>query len=405
MLNAGIVKQSRVRRTFSFLSSFFFALSLVFIQSLPSASAEVGVEKDKIYIGTSMPFSGPAASWGIVGKAMETYFKYVNEKKGGVHGRKIELIARDDGYVPSRMRANIEELYNRVFAFAGLLGTANVTANRDLVAEKKVPTIMPLGNVRMWVGYPKEKMRYFFVVYTDYYLEGKEFANFALNDLKSQRIAVFYQNDDYGENGLKGVKEVAKDKVVAELSHELQDTDFSVHAQKVKDSGADTVIIYSNPRQAGSFVKKLAEIGVKPKIIASFPLADPVMIQLGGELWDGAYVGGVIKLPQLYPESKKVFDEVVKYNPDLAKTPFLTLYGILMGMVVEEALLRAGKEPTREKLIQALEEMKNFETPVGFSITFGKDRRHGANVLAIWKVRKDGKYEEIKPVKFLDPLF
>jgi len=364
-----------------------------------------GLEKDKVYVGTSQPFSGPAAAWGIVAKAMETYFQYVNEKKGGVHGRKIVLLARDDGYQPARMRANIEELHSKVLLFAAPLGTANVSANKDLIAEKKVPTIAPLGNVRMWVGYPWEKLKYFFVAYTDYLLEAKEITNFAIEKLGSEKIAIFYQNDDYGEAGLKGVEEVAKDKLIAKVSHELTEVDFSVHAQKIKDAEADTVIIYSNPRQAAAFVKKLSELGIKPKILASFPLADPVMVNLAGEAWDGAYVGGVIKLPQLYPESKQLFDEIVKLNQELAKTPFLTLYGIFVGALVEETLRRAGPEPTREKIIEVIENMENWESPVSFPITFGKKRRHGINVIGLWRVSKDGKYELVMEPKFLDPLF
>jgi ABC-type branched-subunit amino acid transport system substrate-binding protein len=391
-------------------SRLFFGVLAVFVLAFVGISEAQkkkvpGVEKDKVYVGTSQPFSGPAAAWGIVAKSMETYFQYVNEKKGGVHGRKIVLLARDDGYQPARMRANIEELHSKVLLFASPLGTANVSANKDLIAGKKVPTIAPLGNVRMWVGYPWEKLKYFFVAYTDYLDEGKELAKFAIEKLGSQKIAIFYQNDDYGETGLKGVESAAQDKLVLKVSHELADVDFSVHAQKIKDAGADTVIIYSNPRQTAAFVKKLSELGVKPKILASFPLADPVMVHLAGEAWDGAYVGGVIKLPQLYPESKQIFDEIVKLNPELAKTPFLTLYGIFVGALVEEALRRAGPEPTREKIIEALENMEKWESPVSFPITFGKKRRHGINAIGLWRVSKDGKYEQVMEPKFLDPLF
>ncbi len=383
-------------------------LFLFFLFSLLTygiSTAETGVTKDKIYVGTSMPFSGPAAAWGNVGKAMSAYFKYVNEKKGGVHGRKIELLARDDAYTPAKMRTNIEELSGKVFIFAGLLGTANVSANRDIVAQKKIPTILPLGNPRMWVGYPKDKLKYFFVGYTDYKDEAVFLTKFAIEKLGVQKIAVFYQNDDYGEGGLEGVKEVAKDKLVEKISHELTETDFSVHAQKVKDSNADAVVIYSNPRQAASFVKKLDELGFRPKILASFPLADPVMVKLAGPAWDGAYVGAVVKLPQLYPESATIFEEVVKIDPELAKTPFITLYGIGIGIVVEEALRRAGKNPTRGKVIEALESMENYETSIFFPITFSKTRRHGANYVGIWRVYADGKYEEIEKPTALPPLF
>lgn len=380
-----------------------FILSAAFVgQSY--AKKVPGVEKDEVYLGTSMPFSGPAASWGVLGKAMDAYFKHINQKDG-IHGRQIVLLSRDDGYTPAKMRTNIEELADKVLFFVGLLGTANVSANRDLVADKQIPVIMPLGNVRMWVNYPKEKLKYFFVAYTDYQTEGSYLTKFAIEKLGAQKIAFFYQNDDYGETGLKGCESAGGDKIVAKISHELADVDFSVHAQKVKDSGADTVIIYSNPRQTAAFVKKLAEFGVKPKILASFPLADPVMVKLAGELWDGAYVGAVIKMPTVYPEARKVFDEIVKIDQELAKTPMLTTYGIMMAMIVEDVLKRAGKDLSREKIMEVLENTKNLETPVSFPISWSKDRRHGANYIGIWRVLKDGRYEVIEEPKALETLF
>jgi len=203
----GVSKTGRLVFSKVNLGKVLFVIAVPFLFSFVNVACQrksPGVEKDKVYIGASMPFSGPAALWGNVGKAMEAYFKYVNEKKGGVNGRKIVLIARDDGYVPSRMRANIEELADKVLFFAGLLGTANLSANKDLIAEKKIPVIYPLGNVRMWVGYPKEKLRYFFVAYTDYLEEAKFLTEFAIKELGSEKIAVFYQNDDYDKPVWRG---------------------------------------------------------------------------------------------------------------------------------------------------------------------------------------------------------
>ncbi len=393
------------RKVCSFLFSFLIIMSYFLSLGVSGVFSEPGVEKDKVYVGTSVPFSGPAASWGIVAKGMEAYFEYVNNEKGGVHGRKIVLLARDDGYVPSRMRANIEELANKVLFFAGLIGTANVSANRDIIARKKIPCILPLGNVRMWVEYPKKELKYFFVAYSDYVSEAEFLTKFAIENLGTEKVAIFYQNDDYGEAGLKGVEKAAGDKLVEKLSHELADVDFSVHAQKVKDSGADTVVIYSNPKQTAAFVKKMAELGIKPKILASFPLSDPIMAKLAGEAWDGAYVGGVAKIPSLYEEAQKIFNEVVKINPELAKTPLLTLYGIGIGMVVEEALRRAGEKPTRKKIIEALETFDNFETPVFFPITWSKNSRHGGNYIGIWRMYADGRYEEVVKPKSFGSLF
>ena len=381
----------------------FFACCLCL--SVPAQSAEekeVGVFADKVVVGTSVPLSGPAALWGMTAKGMEAYFKFVNDQ-GEVNGRKIELIIRDDAYNPTKAVANIRELSDKVFTFAGLLGTAVVQAVRDIVAEKKIPVVFAYGDVRMWVDYPKEKLRYFFISYPDYADEGEFLAKFAVEKLGAKKIAVFYQNDSYGKGGLEGVKRFGK--VAVAVPHEVTDTDFFVHAQKIKESGADTLILYTVPRTAPMILKELAKIGVRPKVLSSFTLADPVMFKLAGDLWEGVYVAGMgIKLPGVDPEGDRIIEILAKYEPKVKDAPNMAMYGANTGMVFVEALKRTGKDITREKFIEAMESLKNFSTELLAPLTFSPQRRHGSNTSGLMKAEK-GKYVRIIPYVEFNPLF
>ncbi len=138
-------------------------LAVVFVSSIaPSgvwAQASVpGVSDTEVVLGLTTPLSGPAAVWGTTALAAEAWAKHVNEQ-GGVHGRKIKTVLKDDGYNPGRAVANVGELKDSVFALVGLLGTAILNANKDNVAEAKLPTIWPYGNPQIFAKQPREKLR------------------------------------------------------------------------------------------------------------------------------------------------------------------------------------------------------------------------------------------------------
>lgn len=366
----------------------------------------VGITSNKVYIGTSQPLSGPASAWGNIARSMEAYFKYVNEMKGGVNGRKIELVIKDDRYQPELTLRNIKEMANKVFALAGVIGTKNIKLSREFIAAEGIPVVMPLGDVGIWINYPEEKLKYFFVAYPDYTAEAAFLTKYAIKKFGARKIAVFYLNDLYGKRGLEGVKNVALDKVALELPHsrKVDNQTIKTYVYEIQAQKIDTVIIYSAPDIALNFAKELKENAKGVRILTSFTLGDPGIAKMGGEAWEGVVSGLLVKIPSLFPESKKWFDRITKINPELKRTPVFTTLGIWIGMIVEEGLKRAGRKLTREKFIEALETLKNFETPVGFSITWNKKRRHGANTIYMVEVEK-GRFRLLEGPFVFPPLF
>src|SRR6058998_581158 len=190
------------------------AAALLLAAAPAIAQKTPGVTDAEIVIGLTMPLSGPAAAWSNTGVAMEAWARYVNEQ-GGIHGRKVKIIMKDDGYNPGRAVANLEEMKDQVFMSVGLLGSAILQASKDKVAEFKLPTINPYGNPAIWAKQQKDRLRYVFVAYTDY-------------KLGASKVAVFYQNDEYGKGGLEGVNRGlrglgGKGSLVTTVAYELTD--------------------------------------------------------------------------------------------------------------------------------------------------------------------------------------
>ncbi len=370
--------------------------ALILLLSASSAWAQTkvpGVTDTEVVIGVTTPLSGPAAAWGNTGVAMEAWAKYVNDQ-GGVYGRKIRVVLKDDGYQPGRAVANLTEMKDSVFAVVGLLGSAVLNAAKDDVAEYKIPVIYPYGNPQIWARQPREKLRYVFVAYPDYNDEGELLVTHAANKLGSKKIAVFFQNDEYGKGGLEAVKRGVrglggKASVVAEVPYEVSDREMGTHALKLKDSGADTVILYPTVTHGANVIKEMAKIGYRPKLVASFPLGDHItMFRLLGELWEGAHYTafGAVRGE---PEADRVIDILLKYEPKLAGKENFGLAGAIPMILTVEGLKRAGRNLTRESFIEAMETIRDFSPEkLTAPITFGPNRHHGLNAVRLMRAEK-----------------
>ena len=374
----------------------FGALLLVLAMSATSAWAQAkapGVTDTEVVIGATTPLSGPAAAWGTTALGAEAWAKYVNEQ-GGVHGRKIRVELKDDGYNPGRSVANVTEMKDSVFALVGLLGTAVLNANKDNVAEAKLPTIWPYGNPQVFAKQPREKLKYVFMVYPDYGDEGEFLVQQAAKLEKAKKVAVFFQNDDYGKGGLEGVKRGVKGlggavSIAAEVSYEVADRELGTHALKIKDSGADTVVFYSTVTHGANLIKEMAKVGYRPKIFASFPLGDRhTMFRLLGDLWEGAYYNVTGAVPG-EPEADRIIEILLKQEPKFKGRESFALAGAVAMMATVEGLKRAGRNLTRENFIEAMESIKNW-TPekITAPITWGPNRRHGLNPIRMQRANK-----------------
>src|SRR5574337_1171555 len=184
------------------IRAFAAALSACLVAASPAAAAPVpGVTDTEITIGITGPISGPAAAWGSIALASEAYARHVNDQ-GGVHGRKLKIIVKDDGYNPGRAVANITEMKDSVFALLGIVGTVVLNANKDLVAEAGLPLVYPLGNVQVFAKQPKEKVRTVFQVYPVYSDETEFLVQQGVKLEGVKKFGFFGQNDDYGKEGL-----------------------------------------------------------------------------------------------------------------------------------------------------------------------------------------------------------
>lgn len=386
------------------------ALALVTTAAAVPAQTRVpGVTDTEVVLGTSTPLSGPAASWGATARGMEAWAAHVNDQ-GGVHGRKIRVAIKDDGYVPSRAVANVMELKDSAFAIVGLLGTAIVAAAKDVAIGAGVPLVAPFGNARIFARETRERMQGVFVLNTDYPPEGEFLATHAVRALGAKRLAVFYQNDEYGKGGLDGVRRAVAAlggaQVAAEVPYELTERALATHALKLKESGADAVVLYPTTTHGALILKEMTALGYRPVVLASFTLADPLMFTLAGTAWEGAYVSVAGQVgPLTAPEAARAIDVLTRYEPGLKGKEYAGLYGAVSMMLAVEGLKRAGRALTRERFVTALEGISDFRPEgIGAPVSFGPGRRHGLNAVMLMRAEK-GKLLPVTGWQVFPPLY
>ncbi len=337
-----------------------------------------GVTDTEIVIGQWGPQTGPAALWGAVARGTDAYFKMINEE-GGINGRKIRYIYRDDAYQPAKTKAVVKEMVENegVFAFVGGVGTAPGMAVKDYLIQNQVPWVGPASGSSHW-AYPPNK--YIFSVYPLYFDEAAVLVDYAVNTLKKTKIAMIYQNDDYGKGGLVGAK-MALEKhgldFVATATTQIMDTDLSSHILKLKEAGAEVVIMYLLPKQAAISLGTAAKLGFKPQWMTTSTLSDMgLMHNITKGLWEGVIFANFAEMPDSdHPLMKKYREAAKKYAPDERWGVFFAA-GFLFAEPMVEGLKRAGKDLTVESFIEAMESIKDFKG-IGPTITFGPNQRQG----------------------------
>jgi branched-chain amino acid transport system substrate-binding protein len=386
-------------------------LSLFLVTSTAQAAPVPGVTDTEITIGITGPLSGPAAAWGTIALASEAYANHLNAQ-GGIHGRKLKIVLKDDGYNPGRAVANFNEMKDSVFAVVGTVGTAVLNANKDLVAEAGLPLIYPLGNVQVFAKQPREKVRTVFQVYPDYADEAEFLVGQAAKLENVKKLGFFGQNDDYGKQGLDGAKRgIAKNPGVAlvgEVFYEVTDRELGTQALKMKDSGAEAILLYSTATHGAGLIKEMAKVGYRPKIFASFTLYDrDTMFRLLGDLWEGAYFDTAIAL-RGEPAADRIIDIVTKADPKLKGREGFCVQGGADVLILVEGLKRAGKDLTREKFVEAMQTISNYtEEGLVPGVTFSPTRHHGLNAVRLMRAGKatDATVKQITPWQTFAPLF
>lgn len=389
-------------RIIAWISLSIFAGALVVGCGGAAKKTIAGVTDNSIKIGAFMALSGPVAAVGVpVKKGLDAYIQYINDQ-GGVNGRKIEMMIEDDQFNPANALAAVKKLVeqDKVFAIAPSLGTPGVLATLDYLTEKNIPFVYPMTGASQ-PGYPLRKNT--FVVQPNYLGEGKILTQYAAEKLNAKKIAVFWQNSDIGKQGLEGVKsQLAKANVqlVYEGAHDVKDVDFSTHILKAKEAGADTVILYTVVGQCAGILKEAQKQGLKANFMTSYVNSDLNLVKLAGNAAEGLIVAGWVNVTDLEDANYKKFIEIYqKYNKTTETPSGFATAGFIAGEVLVEGLKRAGKDLTREGLINALETFKDYNGILVKSITYTAESHTGVDSLILFEVQ-DSKIVEISKERF-----
>ncbi len=369
------------------------AIGLISLSAL-TCWAEPGVSDNSITIGMSSPFSGPNGAYGNdMRQVIEAYFTQIN-KAGGINGRKLELVALDDGYETERTVANSKTLLNEKNAFALLAyyGSSPTTeAMNTVFGPAKVPligTISGAGTLRDSIS-NNPNTRYMFNVRASYADETEAIVSQLLS-LGIRNVAVFYQNDGYGKSGLEGVSSALRKNnltPVAVGTVERNSLDVAKAVESIGKANPQAVIMITLYKPTSAFVKAMKAANKSPIYMTVSPVgADHLVAELGA---DARGIGISQVVP--YPWNDTV--PVVREYQKLASSTQYTYYGMegyLMARTLVEGLKRSGKDLTREKLVTSLESLNNTDLG-GYRVNYSSTSRQGSHFVELTVIGAGGK--------------
>ncbi|MET3118436.1 branched-chain amino acid transport system substrate-binding protein [Undibacterium sp. GrIS 1.8] len=374
----------------------YFSLSLLAALSaivLP-ASADQGITDQKIILGQSAAFTGPAAQLGIqLHAGAKAYFDQVNAA-GGVHGRKIEIIKMDDKYEADLAAANTKKLIENedVFALFGYVGTPTSNAALPIFTQAKVPFFAPFTGAQ---SLREPLNRQIFNIRGSYFDETEHLVE-RLVRTGLKNIAVFYQNDAYGKAGLAGVERALKKmnvQMVETATVERNSTDVSKAIAKILPKRPDVIIQISAYSSCAAYIKGMRKEGYNGQFynvsfVGSQALADAL-----GTDGPGTVISQVVPFP--WKASTPVVNEYTKVmqKAGIKDLNFSSLEGFIAAKVFVEGLRRAGRSLSREKLISSLETINTSNYDVGgFDVNFSPTSHNGSKYVDMTVITKEGKF-------------
>jgi branched-chain amino acid transport system substrate-binding protein len=321
-----------------------------------------------------MPYSGPASAYGVIGKTEEAYFKKINAE-GGINGRKINFVTYDDAYSPPKAVEQVRKLVesDEVLLVFNPLGTPSNTAIQKYLNSKKVPQLFVATGATKWND-PKD-FPWTMGWQPNYQSETQIYAKYIQKEMPNAKIAVLFQNDDYGKDYLKGLKDglgaKAASMIVAEESYETSEPTIDNHIVKLKSTGADIFINITTPKFAAQAIKKISEIGWKPThFLNNVSASVGSVIKPAG--FDNAQ--GIISAAYLKDASDKQWDNdagmkgfydfMAKYFPEGDKLDGGTVVGYGVAQTLVQVLKQCGDDLTRENVMKQAASLKDFRTEV-----------------------------------------
>jgi branched-chain amino acid transport system substrate-binding protein len=356
------------------LGAFSAALAVLALAS-SSASAQkkydIGATDTEIKIGNIMPYSGPASAYGVIGKTEQAYFNKINAE-GGINGRKINFISYDDGYSPPKTVEQARKLVesDEVLFIFNSLGTPPNSAIQKYMNAKKVPQLFVATGATKWND-PRE-FPWTMGWQPNYQSESRIYAKYILKNMPNAKIAILYQNDDYGKDYVKGLKDglgaKAASMIVAEESYETTQPTIDSSIVKLKSTGADVFFNVTTPKFAAQAIKKISEIEWKPLHILNNVSASigAVMKPAGFENSQGIVSSTYLKDasdPQWKDDAgMKAFDEfLAKYFPEGNRVDANVMYGYTVAQGLVYVLKNCGDDLTRANIMKQAASINGLE--------------------------------------------
>ena len=366
-------------------------LFVVLSGALHLSRAEDGVTSRQILIGQSAAFSGPASELGNeMRSGALAYFEYVN-KQGGVHGRRIELNAIDDGYEPDRAVANTRKLIqDGVFLLFGYVGTPTSNASKPVFTEAQVPFVGPFTGAE---SLRTPVNRYIFNVRASYYAETEKIVA-QLANLGMTKIAVFYQNDDYGRAGLAGVERAVKKRNLAISvtgTVERNTTNVAAAVKSIAPTEPQAVVMISAYRSCAAFIREMKKAQSNPQFINVSFVGSRALANELGESGRGVGITQVVPFPwNVGVPVVKEYQRLFAAFSGKSEYSFTSLEGFIAAKVLVEGLRRTGPNLSRERFVATMDNF-SFDTG-GFAVRYSPDDHSGSNFVELTVITKEGKF-------------
>jgi branched-chain amino acid transport system substrate-binding protein len=338
--------------------------------ALAQKKYDTGATDTEIKIGNIMPYSGPASAYGVIGSTEAAYFKKINAE-GGINGRKINFISYDDAYSPPKTVEQARKLVesDEVLFIFNPLGTPPNTAIQKYMNSKKIPQLFVATGATKWND-PKE-FPWTMGWQPNYQSESRIYAKYILKEKPNAKIAVLYQNDDYGKDYLKGLKDGLGAKasmIIAEESYETSEPSIDGHIVKLKSLNADVFFNVTTPKFAAQAIKKMAEIDWKPlhflnNVSSSIgSVMKPAGFEASQNIISSNYLKDTSDPQWKNDAGMKAFDEfLAKYFPEGNRVDASVMYAYTVTQGIVHVLKACGDDLTRENIMKQAAAIKDLE--------------------------------------------
>jgi branched-chain amino acid transport system substrate-binding protein len=337
------------------------ALALLALGAGTASAQQQGVSKNEILIGTILDMSGPLAGYGKQAKAgMQLRIDELNEQQGSIHGRKLRLIAEDDGYDPKKAVLAAQKLVNqdKVFIVAGHLGTAQNMAAMPVQFEKNVVNLFPITAAREMYE-PLHKLKYSFAA--TYYDQIRIALPKLVKEKSAKKVCVIYQDDDFGQEVLKGGEAGLKAinmEYAEKTSYKRGATDFSSQVARMKAGGCELVVLGTIIRETIGTVAESRKTGFNPSFLGSSAIYSDLIHKLGGKAMDGIYGTMTVQHPYLDEASQPMRFWATKYKTRFNEDPTVfSVYGYIIIEAFIKAAQKAGPNLTTDSFVKAMDTM------------------------------------------------